>query len=42
MKNTEAYVFSCDPIEKKIDKVWFLPWEKGIKEIGLIKSKSLS
>lgn len=31
----EAYCFSQDPHEKKIDNVVCLPWQKGFTEIGL-------
>jgi predicted AAA+ superfamily ATPase len=31
----ETFLFSQDPIEQKIGHIWCLPWQKGIKEIGL-------
>jgi len=34
-KNPELFLFSRDPIAKMIDGVNCLPWENGIKEIGL-------
>ncbi len=34
-KKGEAYCLSRDPHPKKIDQVWALPWELGIKELGL-------
>lgn len=35
--NAQAFLLSQDKIEQKIDKVWCLPWEKGLREIGLCK-----
>jgi predicted AAA+ superfamily ATPase len=32
---TEGFVFSLDPLEKKSDSIWYLPWQKGFAEIGL-------
>jgi len=34
-KNVEAYCLSCDPIPKKIDDIHLLPWQMGLREIGL-------
>ncbi len=31
----EGYVLSLDPLEKKIDSIWFLPWHKGLEALGL-------
>lgn len=36
MKKAEGYILSRDPIERKEDGVWILPWQKGLKEIGLV------
>lgn len=33
---SEAYLFSQDPLEQKLGKIWCLPWQKGLREIGLI------
>ncbi|MEZ4753022.1 MAG: ATP-binding protein [Bdellovibrionota bacterium] len=35
ISNSEAYCFSRDPNPKKIEGVICLPWQKGLKEIGL-------
>jgi hypothetical protein len=35
--NAQAYLLSRDKIEQKIDKIWCLPWENGLKELGLNK-----
>lgn len=34
-KNAEAFCFSLDKTSKKINNVWSLYWQEGIKEIGL-------
>ena len=34
-KKVEGYLLSRDPIPKKIGNVQALPWDKGLKEIGL-------
>ncbi len=31
---SQAFCFSQDVVSKKIDNVWCLPWQKGLKEIG--------
>jgi uncharacterized protein len=36
-ESSEAFCFSLDENDKKIDNVWCLHWKKGLKEIGLIK-----
>lgn len=36
-KNSEAFVFSRDPKEKKIDNIYALPWYKGLDVIGLTR-----
>ncbi len=36
LKNAEGFVLSQDPLERKIDGIWCLPWEKGLEKIGLI------
>jgi len=33
--NAQAFLLSQDSVEQKIDKIWCLPWKKGLKEIGL-------
>jgi len=33
--NCEAYLLSNDPTEQKIDNVWCLPWQKGLRILGL-------
>jgi len=33
----ESFLFSQDPIERKIDHVWCLPWQKGLVESGIIE-----
>ena len=33
----DTYLLSQDPIEQKIGHIWCLPWQKGLKEIGLVK-----
>ncbi|MBU4484108.1 ATP-binding protein [bacterium] len=35
LSNAEAYCLSLDPERKKIGPVWCLPWQDGLKEIGL-------
>lgn len=35
MKNSIGHCWSLDPHERTTDKVNYLPWQKGIKEIGL-------
>lgn len=35
IKNHEAFLLSQDPIEQKIEGIWCLPWQKGLKVIGL-------
>jgi len=35
MKRCEAYVFSLDPARQKLGSVHALPWEQGLKAIGL-------
>ena len=37
-KNAQAYCLSCDPRAKKIGEVSTLPWEEGIKVLGLVTS----
>jgi len=32
----ESFLLSQDPIERKIDHVWCLPWQKGLRESGII------
>jgi len=34
LKDFEYYIFSNDPIEKKIDDVFYLHWKDGIKNLG--------
>ncbi len=31
----KAYLFSTDPVAKKINNVYCLHWEQGLKELGL-------
>jgi predicted AAA+ superfamily ATPase len=33
--SAEGFVLSQDPHEQKIDRVWFLPWQKGLAELGI-------
>jgi uncharacterized protein len=35
LANTEGYLLSQDPLERKVDGIWRLPWRKGLAEIGL-------
>lgn len=35
IKKCEAFLLSRDPLEQKVDGIWCLPWQKGLKEIGL-------
>lgn len=35
LKKSEGFIFSQDPIERKFEGIWCLPWQKGINEIGL-------
>lgn len=32
--NCETYLLSQDPIEQKLEGIWCLPWQKGLKAIG--------
>lgn len=34
-KNNGLYIFHMGNFEKKLGPIWSLPWQKGIKEIGL-------
>jgi len=34
-KDAEAYIFSNDPDKNKIGHVLAVPWEMGMREIGL-------
>ena len=34
-----GYVLSQDKVEKKIDSIWFLPWQKGLEALGLEPGK---
>jgi predicted AAA+ superfamily ATPase len=34
-RNAEAFCLSCDPIAKRIGAVHALPWEEGIRDLGL-------
>lgn len=36
LPNSEAYLLSQDPIEQKANGIWCLPWQKGLREIGLL------
>lgn len=33
--NSEAFCLSRDPMAREIAGVWCLPWQKGIRELGL-------
>lgn len=33
--NCEAFCLSRDPHEKRIGEVRFLPWQRGLEELGL-------
>lgn len=33
--NCESYLLSNDMVEQKIDNVWCLPWQKGLRILGL-------
>jgi uncharacterized protein len=35
IKKSQAFVLSQDPVEKKVNGVWYLPWQRGLAEIGL-------
>jgi hypothetical protein len=37
IKNSKAYCFSCDPHEKQIGHVRCMPWQMGLRELGLVK-----
>jgi uncharacterized protein len=37
MPNTLGYVFSQDKLEKSKDGIIYLPWQKGLERIGLLK-----
>ncbi len=34
-KNPDVYLLSLDPVERKYENVWALPWRKGIEALGL-------
>ncbi|MFH1653420.1 MAG: AAA family ATPase [Pseudomonadota bacterium] len=36
LKNAQGYCFSRDPIRKKIGHVNVLPWQEGLKQVGLL------
>jgi predicted AAA+ superfamily ATPase len=35
LKNTDGYLLSQDPLERKVDGIWCLPWQRGFIELGL-------
>jgi len=35
LEKTDGFVFSQDPLERKLEGIWYLPWQKGMVEIGL-------
>ena len=36
LKNFDCFIFSNDPIEKKVNDVLFLNWKTGLLKIGFI------
>lgn len=35
LDNTDGFLLSQDPVERKVDGTWCLPWQKGFVELGL-------